>query len=206
MPERFNVRILDLPTAGEIAREVARIEPYPERVAAITPKGRFILIHAAGLNSSAAMILKQELLALDADCVISPEVYLGDREASTDALIMATARQYRMLIPRLRLFPIGDLPTLAGEIEQTLAAYEGVQEPSEIRGTSFHWGERTYVMGILNVTPDSFSGDGVLISGQPTGGKNSFVEAALAQAHNFAASGADILDVGGESTRPSARP
>ncbi len=206
MPERFNVRILDLPTADEIAREVARIEPYPERVAAITPKGRFILIHAAGLSSAAAMILKQELLALDADCVISPEVYLGDRVASTDALIMATARQYRALIPRLRLLPIGDLASLAGELEQTLAAYEGVQEPLEIRGTSFHWGERTYVMGILNVTPDSFSGDGVLISGQPTGGQSLFVEAALVQARSFAASGADILDVGGESTRPGARP
>ncbi|HZB95628.1 MAG TPA: dihydropteroate synthase [Herpetosiphonaceae bacterium] len=206
MPERFNVRILDLPTAGEIAREVARIERYPERVAAITPKGLFILIHAAGLSSAAAMILKQELLALDADCVISPEVYLGDRAASTDALIMATTRQYRALIPRLRLFPIGDLPGLASEIEQTLAAYEGVPEPLEIRGMSFHWGERTYVMGILNVTPDSFSGDGLLTSGQPTGGQNAFVAAALAQAHSFAAGGADVLDVGGESTRPGARP
>src|SRR5919199_3886513 len=204
MPERFNVRILDLSTAGEIAREVARIEPYPERVAAITPKGLFILIHAAGLSSAAAMILKQELLALDADCVISPEVYLGDRAASTDALIMATARQYRALIPRLRLFPIDDLPSLAGEIEQTLAAYEGVQEPLEIRGMSFHWGERTYVMGILNVTPDSFSGDGLLISDQSTGGQRAFVEAAPAQARNFSARRADILDVGGESTPPGA--
>lgn len=57
--------------------------------------------------------------------------------------------------------------------------------------TEFRWGERTYVMGIVNVSPDSFSGDG-------TGD----VEAALAQAYRFIEEGADILDIGGESTRP----
>jgi len=58
------------------------------------------------------------------------------------------------------------------------------------------WGERTYVMGILNVTPDSFSGDGV----------GDDVEAALARAKQLAEEGADIIDVGGESTRPGAPP
>jgi dihydropteroate synthase len=63
-------------------------------------------------------------------------------------------------------------------------------------GREFRWGERTYVMGVINVTPDSFSGDGL-------GGD---VEAAVAQGKRFAAEGADILDVGGESTRPNAAP
>jgi dihydropteroate synthase len=58
------------------------------------------------------------------------------------------------------------------------------------------WGERTYVMGILNVTPDSFSGDGV----------GDDVEAALSRAKQLAEEGADIIDVGGESTRPGAPP
>ena len=57
--------------------------------------------------------------------------------------------------------------------------------------TEFHRGERTYVMGIVNVSPDSFSGDGV-----------SDIETAVAQACRFTEEGADILDVGGESTRP----
>jgi dihydropteroate synthase len=63
-------------------------------------------------------------------------------------------------------------------------------------GSEFQWGERTYVMGIINVTPDSFSGDGF-------GGD---VEAAVAQGKRFAAEGADILDIGGESTQPDAAP
>ncbi|HLF75539.1 MAG TPA: dihydropteroate synthase [Anaerolineales bacterium] len=71
----------------------------------------------------------------------------------------------------------------------------------------FNWGSRTYVMGVLNVTPDSFSGDG-LLSPSPFGrgvrgeGEN----AALEQAKAFLTDGADILDVGGESTRPGSQP
>ena len=60
----------------------------------------------------------------------------------------------------------------------------------------FRWGERTYIMGVINLTPDSFAGDGL-------GGD---VEAAVAQARRLVEEGADILDVGGESTRPESRP
>jgi dihydropteroate synthase len=72
----------------------------------------------------------------------------------------------------------------------------------------FEWGKRTYLMGILNLTPDSFSGDG-LIPESDTGkikGEyiNNLVEVALTQAREFVEAGADILDVGGESTRPGA--
>jgi dihydropteroate synthase len=64
--------------------------------------------------------------------------------------------------------------------------------PITIGGREFAWGQRTYVMGIVNVTPDSFSGDG--LDGDP--------EAALRQALQMREDGADIVDVGGESTRP----
>jgi len=60
----------------------------------------------------------------------------------------------------------------------------------------FRWGERTFVMGVLNLTPDSFSGDGL----------GDDIDAALAQARRLVAEGADILDVGGESTRPQSSP
>ena len=66
---------------------------------------------------------------------------------------------------------------------------------------TFPWGQRTYVMGILNVTPDSFSGDGLA-----AGTEGDVVAAAVAQARQFAAAGADILDIGGESTRPGSQP
>ena len=65
--------------------------------------------------------------------------------------------------------------------------------------STFVWGSRTYVMGILNLTPDSFSGDGLLNWAD-------WVTAALAQAQAMLAAGADLLDVGGESTRPGSQP
>jgi len=61
--------------------------------------------------------------------------------------------------------------------------------------TRFNWGERTYVMGIINVTPDSFSGDGL-----------HNVESAVQQARQMIEDGADILDIGGESTKPGFSP
>jgi len=70
-------------------------------------------------------------------------------------------------------------------------------QPLRLNQTLFEWGKRTYIMGILNLTPDSFSGDGLL-------GGSSPLNAALTQARRFLESGADILDLGGESTRPGA--
>jgi dihydropteroate synthase len=80
-------------------------------------------------------------------------------------------------------------------------------KPLQIAKHTFDWGARTYVMGILNITPDSFSGDGLLQppSDSPPasgGGEGGAVE----QARSFLASGVDILDVGGESTRPGSEP
>jgi len=67
----------------------------------------------------------------------------------------------------------------------------------KIANKNFEWGQRTYVMGILNITPDSFSGDGLY-------NKDNSIGDALKRAEKFAEQGADILDVGGESTRPGA--
>jgi dihydropteroate synthase len=76
-----------------------------------------------------------------------------------------------------------------------------MEKPSTLAVTrcgnlELRWGERTYIMGILNVTPDSFSGDSV----------GDDIEAAVARAKQLAEEGADIIDIGGESTRPGAPP
>ncbi|MEE9198313.1 MAG: dihydropteroate synthase [Dehalococcoidia bacterium] len=76
------------------------------------------------------------------------------------------------------------------------SAQIGQRQGITCRGREFRWGERTYVMGIVNVTPDSFSGDGL----------GHDVEAAVAQARRFEEEGADILDIGGHSTRPGHAP
>jgi dihydropteroate synthase len=72
-------------------------------------------------------------------------------------------------------------------------------KPLSIGKYHFDWGARTYVMGILNITPDSFSGDGILEQKDP-------VKSAVEQARAFLIAGVDVLDVGGESTRPGSIP
>lgn len=79
-------------------------------------------------------------------------------------------------------------------MQAELARRDGYPAPWLIRGAEFAWGQRTYLMGILNVTPDSFS----------DGGKFDSVETAVDQALRLTAAGADILDIGGQSTRPQA--
>ncbi|MDH5506734.1 MAG: dihydropteroate synthase, partial [Anaerolineae bacterium] len=74
-----------------------------------------------------------------------------------------------------------------------------MQSSLTINKRNFIWGQRTYIMGILNITPDSFSGDGLASEKDP-------VAAALAQASQFVQAGADMLDIGGESTRPGSEP
>jgi dihydropteroate synthase len=70
----------------------------------------------------------------------------------------------------------------------------------------FQWGARTYVMGILNITPDSFSGDGLLSPAAQDWSAQELLSKAISQAREFFSSGADLLDIGGESTRPGAQP
>jgi dihydropteroate synthase len=72
--------------------------------------------------------------------------------------------------------------------------------------TPFEWGRRTYVMGILNITPDSFSGDGLIRASGDIQANEEILSQALAQASSFINAGVDILDIGGESTRPGAQP
>jgi dihydropteroate synthase len=80
-------------------------------------------------------------------------------------------------------------------------AYRLTMHSTTIGNRSLTWGERTYVMGILNLTPDSFSGDGLLAAVSTDGELPG-----LKQARFFLDAGVDILDIGGESTRPGSQP
>lgn len=86
-------------------------------------------------------------------------------------------------------------PGLRPDIAHSTQAPQ-VAAPWTLGARTFAWGERTYVMGILNVTPDSFS----------DGGTHGTVDAAIAHSRRMLADGADLIDVGGESTRPGSLP
>jgi dihydropteroate synthase len=136
------------------------------------------------------------MLAHQGEAVTSRQVY-STKESVSDVLILGTLRQFEDLIRKLRLQPFKSLVRIASELEEALANYAGEGlKPLQIGGRLFNWGERTSVMGVVNATPDSFSGDGL----------GDDVEKAVAQAERMVEDGADLIDVGGESTRPGSEP
>ena len=195
MSSPFNVRVLELDAWDELRSEMERIGPNAQGVEIMLPKGLFRVVKLEEVGFAAANIIKQEMLSKGGEAVIRSDIYLGEEKAS-DILLMGTRRHYDRLIEKLRLQPLKSLQFLAQELEGALSAYDGRERGSlEIGGKTFVWGARTYVMGIVNLTADSFSGDGL----------SADVGAAVAQAQRFVAEGADIIDIGGESTRPGAQ-
>ncbi len=170
--------------------EIASIGPDEVGVPKITQKGERYIIKVEGVRTPAANILKQELLARGADGAVSRHT-AAVTAPTTAMLIYVNLSQLHSLIRNLKEQPYG-LPALGEQLAALLDNLHRPPAPLVCGRYTLPLGQRTLVMGILNLTPDSFSGDGL-------GGD---VEAALQQAREFAASGADILDLGAESTRP----
>lgn len=192
----FNVRILDLHTPDEIRAEMEKVGASVPGMKIMMPKASFRVIKVEGLNFAAANIIKQEMLARGGEAVTSRQVY-STKDVDSDVLLLGTERHYQDLLRKLRVQPFKRLRMIASEVEQALVRHAGEEFGSlNIAGRAFDWGDRTYIMGVVNVTPDSFSGDGL----------GDDIEAALAQAERMIEAGADLIDVGGESTRPGSEP
>ena len=154
-------------------------------------KSVFRAIQIYDVPSHSALIVKQEALACGADAAVSREALNGK---NTDILIMGTEAQLFRLAEKLA-HQYKSLKDMGREIVRLLENAERLPAPIKIRGAVFGW-KRTYIMGVLNVTPDSFS----------DGGKFLDAGAAAKQALEMEKEGADIIDVGGESTRPGSEP
>lgn len=184
--------INNLQTAGE---ELAKIGADQSGVKIMTNKAIFYTLKVEGIPGKAANILKQEMLSKGGDTAISREALVRPHDP-TDVLIMGTVKQYKQLAVKLKLQPFG-LAKLAEEILKVINNLQ-VYVPYELQCGSYTLplGRRTLVMGILNVTPDSFT----------DGGKFNDIDRAVEQAKQMVADGADIIDIGGESTRPTSTP
>ncbi|MGA8664054.1 MAG: dihydropteroate synthase [Thermoplasmata archaeon] len=194
-PHRHTVRVLEFDSLQEIAREIERTESEPEGVALMAPKGRVYALRVEDVSLKAAPLLKQEFLAAGGDSAHARGI--ADHSApATSAVLLATWAQYRRLLPKLARQPFR-LRAIGEEVDHALRAYVR-RGPRTVRGAhaSLTLGDQPRVMGVVNVTPDSFSDGG------------QFLDAKLAIAHAewLAAEGADVLDIGGESTRPGATP
>lgn len=123
---------------------------------------------------------------------------------SADMWLMVPESDAVQMVAALRATANTGASDLAQEIDEAVAHCKGMRSSScRIGSKVLSWGQRTYVMGILNLTPDSFSGDG-LWPGQSA--SSQVIERAVAHALQMLSEGADIVDIGGESTRPGAAP
>lgn len=191
----FGARVLEVRSASDLAREIMRTQSDPEGVGIMTRKGRVYPVWLDHVSLKASPLLKQEALAVGADTAHARGI-ADHSVAESGVVVLATLSQYRRLVPKLKRQPFR-LAQAAEEIEAALAHYLR-HGPRRVPGAhrSLSVGDRTRVMGVVNVTPDSFS----------DGGQYLEPRAAAAHALEMAAQGADLIDIGGESTRPGATP
>jgi len=177
-----------------IAQELEQVGAQGPGRRIMWSKAEFLPVKLDRLSCVAANVLKQEMLARGGDCAVHKDCLTLERE-ETSVLLTGTRAQYEELIGKLRQQGF-DLPDVAQQLNDLLSNLDTPSKAAQFGRYSLPLGERTLVMGIINVTPDSFSGDSL----------GDDVEAAVAQARRMKDEGADILDVGGQSTRPGSDP
>lgn len=173
-----SIRLL---TVDDIRKEMQRINVDPFGIQLMADKASFFVVKIENIDHRVANILKQEMLSLGAEACCSKEV-MSLKRGRAPVLLLGTKAQFEKLFPKLSLQPFG-LKNLAAQIREVIHQVAVVSK-------------KPLIMGILNVTPDSFS----------DGGKYLTLESAYARALEMAQDGADIIDIGGESSRPGSRP
>lgn len=186
-------RILAISSLIQAEQELRLAGVDPAGVAAMAPKMLNCCIRLSAMSCLQANILKQEMLSLGGDAAVARGT-VGCSIPHTDVILMGTGKQLLRLCDKLQPQPFGLAPlgsNLKTVIVQKLMPPMPVWQTSR---RSLHL-NRPLIMGILNITPDSFSDGGAYLSpGQ-----------ALERARILEQEGADIIDVGGESTRPGAQ-
>lgn len=174
-----------------LAQELHQIGADPVGLAIMQPKFEQIILKIFDVATTSAMILKQEMLSKGGE-VATPRNMITGKISHGDILIAGTLNQYTKLIEKLKIQPFG-LKSLAVQIEKILRPEK--LPTLTIRKTRLDFNQRPFLMGILNITPDSFS----------DGGKYLQIDEAITHAEHMIHEGADIIDIGGQSTRPGAQ-
>lgn len=188
---RFNPRLLSVHELGEAYARLDELRPSEQGRAIMAPKMVNRVVRVDNVDTKAANILKQNMLSIGGEVSLPREVFdYGGVKVS--AVISGNLKHYKQLISKLKRQPFG-LKALATELEQLLRpSFMEEKRILRLGGREYDLGERTLVMGVINVTPDSFS----------DGGRFFDANTAIDHALRLEEEGADILDIGGESTRP----
>ena len=186
------LRLINIASYNEAIRELNAIGADSTGVKLMAPKMSHLNIKLDGITCAQANILKQDMLSLGGDAAVHSRA-VNFKVERTDCILMGTTKQFEKLAKRLRIQPFG-LKQHAVELSRFLHSIRSLPPPLETVKKTFMFGERTFIMGILNVTPDSFSEKGIFFD----------TDTALRRGMEMAEEGADIIDIGGESTRPGA--
>jgi len=183
------IRVLDL-SFNELKSEFARlnVDTYGSKI--MLPKGSFYIVKIDSIASVSANVIKQQMLSNGGDAAVSKGSIDGSRK-KTDCIIMGTEKQYQELIKKLRLQPWG-LSEVSDKIKESLSRFNSKVSSLDLGNSKMSFGNRTRIMGIVNITPDSFS----------DGGRYLDSKSAIDQVYRLVDQGADIIDIGGESSRP----
>lgn len=188
---RFNPRLLAIDDLGDAYARLDELNPSEQGRSIMAPKMVLRVVRVDNVDTKAANILKQNMLSIGGEVSVPREAFdYGGKQVP--AIISGNLKHFKQLVAKLKRQPFG-LKALAGELEELLRISEWSRERKLLLGgREYDLGERTLVMGVINVTPDSFSDGGSLPD----------AKAAVDHGLRLADEGADILDIGGESTRP----
>lgn len=187
----FSPRLLWVENEIEAGRVIQQLGADPAGVARMAAKMVRRLVHLSAVPCRAANVLKQEMLSLGGDAAVARGTVACSMPV-TDVVLIGSLKQLRQLCERLPHQPFG-LRELAAELVGLLSVID--HSPGRLHGRNCCLElDRPRIMGVLNLTPDSFS----------DGGRYQGPEAALLRALEMVREGADLIDIGGESTRPGA--
>ncbi len=189
------MRILKISNPKDLKQIMQNIRVDPYGIKIMLPKGITHLIRLSSISNIAANILKQEMLSLGGEVAVAKDVLTG-RIKKTDCLLMGNLSQLNCLSKKLNRQPFG-LNRLTHDLGYTLSNYQKDKFVLNLNGYKLNLGKRTHIMGVVNLTPDSFSGDGLYHKFQ--------IDRICGQIEKMVEDGADIIDVGGESSRPGAK-
>lgn len=187
------MRIVKINHFNEAVELFQKIGVDPYGIGAMAPKTFCVNIFISALPCKVANILKQEMLSLGADAAVARGSVACSIEKS-DVLLMGTRKQFARLTQKISQQPFG-LALLAEQIGQLLNNNDQTQFLLKTSRRQIPLGQKTLIMGILNVTPDSLSDGNVYFNRQK----------AIDHGVRMADEGADMIDIGGESTRPGAK-
>ncbi|MEM3219836.1 MAG: dihydropteroate synthase [Thermoplasmata archaeon] len=189
---KFNAYVKVL-SFDRIREEMTRIGVAKEGQEIMENKAKFFILKLENIPIRDAIILKQESLSLGMDCAVAWNV-VSLKAEKTDALLFGTKKQFDFLSKKMFLQPFNGRE-ISEEINEAISNFENDYYVWKFRDDSLNL-DSVKIMGILNVTPDSFY----------DGGKYIEKINAIKHAEMMVEEGADIIDIGAESTKPGSKP